>query len=82
MKCSKTREVVRDSLFQRKTHLKGGYILILLSTLIAVSLETKQSLLELIAYYNETEPLDEDWTEERWYRSGLIGKERPKNTWK
>jgi len=38
--------------------------------------------LELIAYYNEAEPLDEEWTEERWYRAGVVAKERPRNTWK
>ena len=47
-----------------------------------ISRAVKQALLELLAYYNEAEPLEEDWIEERWYRSGMLGKEKLKNTWR
>jgi hypothetical protein len=38
--------------------------------------------MELLAYYNEAEALEEEWIEERWYRSGMLGKDRNRNTWK
>ncbi len=47
-----------------------------------ISRETKQALMELLAYYNEAEALEEEWIEERWYRSGMLGKDRNRNTWK
>lgn len=47
-----------------------------------VSDATKQSLLELISYYNNQDPLEEDWIEERWFRQGVRIKERKRNLWK
>ncbi|KAL1122507.1 hypothetical protein AAG570_002838, partial [Ranatra chinensis] len=44
--------------------------------------ETKQSLLELVCYYNAEDPLQEDWIEERWFRFGVKEKSKQKNTWR
>lgn len=49
---------------------------------IDVSEDNKQSLLELICFFNETEELAEELIEERWYSQ--YGQERTlvKNTWR
>ncbi|XP_069955018.1 small ribosomal subunit protein mS39 [Cherax quadricarinatus] len=46
---------------------------------IELSDNVYQELLELVAYYNCEDPLDEDWVEERWYRQGVTA---VRNTWK
>lgn len=34
-----------------------------------VSIETKQSLLELLCYYNNSKPESEEWSENRWFKA-------------
>lgn len=46
---------------------------------IELSDQVRQELLELVAYYNCEDPLDEDWVEERWYRQGVM---TVRKTWK
>ena len=47
-----------------------------------ISLEGRQALLELLCYSNEQELVDDEFIEERWYKSGLMARERLKNSWK
>lgn len=49
---------------------------------IEVPANLKQSFFELICFYNCEEPLDEDLTEERWFRQTERTKERFRKTWK
>ncbi len=51
---------------------------------IDVTPEVKQSFLELLCFYNETDQLSEDLIEERWFRAGMVprGYERNRKTWK
>ncbi|ODN00431.1 Protein PTCD3, mitochondrial [Orchesella cincta] len=49
---------------------------------IEISQDGQQAFLELLCYCNEVELLDEDLVEERWYKSGMISRERLKNSWK
>jgi pentatricopeptide repeat domain-containing protein 3 len=42
----------------------------------------KQSLLELICFYNHEDSLSEDLIEERWFRQGTRGRDRQRKTWK
>lgn len=53
-----------------------------LSLVTEISEDNKQSLLELISFFNETEELAEELIEERWFSQ--YGQERVsvKNTWK
>lgn len=44
--------------------------------------ELKQSLFELICFYNCEEPLDEELVEERWFKQNVRAKERMRKTWK
>ncbi|CAG9802388.1 unnamed protein product [Chironomus riparius] len=44
--------------------------------------DVKQSLLELLCFYNCEEPLEEDMIEERWFRQNQRLKERNRKTWK
>lgn len=48
---------------------------------VAVSAESKQSLLELLCYYNHEETLSDDLVEERWFRQART-RERQSRTWK
>uniref|UniRef100_A0A336MAF5 Small ribosomal subunit protein mS39 n=1 Tax=Culicoides sonorensis TaxID=179676 RepID=A0A336MAF5_CULSO len=48
----------------------------------SISDDTKLKFLQLIAYYNGEDTLDEEWLEERWFRQGVKGKERQRKTWK
>ncbi|CAD7077516.1 unnamed protein product [Hermetia illucens] len=47
-----------------------------------VSDSLKQSLLELLCFFNHTEPLSPELIEERWFQQSLQGKERQRKTWK
>lgn len=49
---------------------------------VEVPAELKQSFFELICFYNCEEPLDEDLTEERWFRQTERTKERFRKTWR
>uniref|UniRef100_A0A1A9X4T6 Small ribosomal subunit protein mS39 n=1 Tax=Glossina brevipalpis TaxID=37001 RepID=A0A1A9X4T6_9MUSC len=49
---------------------------------IEISSETKQSLLELVSFYNNEEPLPDDLYEERTFRQVNELRERNRNTWK
>uniref|UniRef100_A0A1B6HTV0 Small ribosomal subunit protein mS39 n=1 Tax=Homalodisca liturata TaxID=320908 RepID=A0A1B6HTV0_9HEMI len=49
---------------------------------VELSRATKQSLLELLCYYNSQDPLEEEWIEERWFRQGNRSREKKKNVWK
>ncbi|XP_034104058.1 protein PTCD3 homolog, mitochondrial [Drosophila albomicans] len=49
---------------------------------IEVSDELKQSLLELVCFYNNQEPLPEDFLEERWFSENSRRRERHGKTWK
>lgn len=49
---------------------------------IEIPAELKQSFFELICFYNCEEPLDEELTEERWFRQTERTKERFRKTWK
>lgn len=44
--------------------------------------QLKQSLLELICFYNHEDSLPEDLIEERWFRQGTRGRDRQRKTWK
>ncbi|XP_034478061.1 protein PTCD3 homolog, mitochondrial [Drosophila innubila] len=49
---------------------------------IEVSNELKQSLLELVCFYNNQEPLPEEFIEERWFSEHNRRRERHGKTWK
>lgn len=49
---------------------------------IEVSQELKQSLLELVCFFNHEESLEEEYIEERWFRQGVAEKGRQRKTWK
>ncbi|KAH8320055.1 hypothetical protein KR074_012430 [Drosophila pseudoananassae] len=49
---------------------------------VIVSSELKQSLLELVCFYNNDEPLPEEWIEERWFLQNNRRRERGGKTWK
>ncbi|XP_037790424.1 LOW QUALITY PROTEIN: protein PTCD3 homolog, mitochondrial-like [Penaeus monodon] len=49
---------------------------------VTLSDSVLQELLEFLGYYNCEDALDEDWVEERWYRQGIMSRDRIKNTWK
>lgn len=49
---------------------------------VEVGEELKQSLLELLCFYNMEDTLSEELIEERWFRQGTRGKERQRKTWK
>lgn len=63
---------VTDSIFVYNLLLKDG----------EVSVELKQSLLELICYYNHEDTLPEDLIEERWFSQSTVGRDRQRKTWK
>lgn len=41
-----------------------------------------QSMLELLCYYNEEEPVSEELIEERWFQQSAQTRDRQRNTWK
>lgn len=45
-----------------------------------VNEELKLYLLQLICFYNEKEPISNEWIEERWFSTAV--KERQSTTWK
>ncbi|XP_055594767.1 protein PTCD3 homolog, mitochondrial [Uranotaenia lowii] len=49
---------------------------------IEVDQELKQSLLELLCFFNHEEALDEEFIEERWFRQGSNNRGRLRKTWK
>lgn len=49
---------------------------------IEVSQAQKQSLLELVCFYNNQEPLPEEYIEERWFLQNSRRRERHGKTWK
>ncbi|KAH8284547.1 hypothetical protein KR018_004103 [Drosophila ironensis] len=49
---------------------------------VAISSELKQSLLELVCFYNNEEPLPEEYIEERWFLQNNRRRERSSKTWK
>uniref|UniRef100_A0A8D8MLB0 Small ribosomal subunit protein mS39 n=1 Tax=Culex pipiens TaxID=7175 RepID=A0A8D8MLB0_CULPI len=49
---------------------------------IEVGQELKQSLLELVCFFNHEESLEEEYIEERWFRQGVTEKGRQRKTWK
>ncbi|XP_058822135.1 small ribosomal subunit protein mS39 [Topomyia yanbarensis] len=49
---------------------------------VEVSQEVKQSLLELLCFFNHEESLAEEYIEERWFRQGGQVKGRQKKSWK
>ncbi|KAF5280612.1 hypothetical protein FQA39_LY05260 [Lamprigera yunnana] len=44
--------------------------------------ETLQGFLELLCFYNNDDPIPEEFIEERWFRHGVKEKERLRKTWK
>lgn len=44
--------------------------------------EIRQQYLEMLCYFNESEPIYEEWIEERWLQQGQSGRDRLGNTWK
>nr|XP_014101005.2 protein PTCD3 homolog, mitochondrial [Bactrocera oleae] len=49
---------------------------------IEITNDSKQQLLELICFYNNEEPLPEEWIEERWFKANADARERNRKTWK
>lgn len=49
---------------------------------VEISDEQKQSLLELISFYNNEEPLPEELFEERWFKHNNEVLQRHRKTWK
>ncbi|CAO1403561.1 unnamed protein product [Diamesa tonsa] len=49
---------------------------------IEIPAELKQSLFELVCYYNHEDPLSDEFIEERWFRQSNKIKERQRKTWK
>ncbi|XP_017149941.1 protein PTCD3 homolog, mitochondrial [Drosophila miranda] len=49
---------------------------------IALSSELKQSLLELVCFHNNQDPLPEEYIEERWFLENNRRRERHGKTWK
>ncbi|XP_030371192.1 protein PTCD3 homolog, mitochondrial [Scaptodrosophila lebanonensis] len=47
-----------------------------------ISESLKQSLLELVCFYNNQEPLEEEYIEERWFMENSRRRERHGKTWK
>ncbi|XP_054739891.1 protein PTCD3 homolog, mitochondrial [Anastrepha obliqua] len=44
--------------------------------------ESKQQLLELLCFYNNEEPLPEEFIEERWFKANADARERNRKMWK
>ncbi|KAL5286782.1 PTCD3 family protein [Megaselia abdita] len=42
----------------------------------------KQSLLELVCFYNNSEPISEEFIEERWFKQGAANRDRLSKSWK
>nr|CAH7761664.1 unnamed protein product [Callosobruchus chinensis] len=49
---------------------------------IDISNETKQALLELLCYTNDSDVLSEEFIEERWFRQTSMTKEKQRKIWK
>lgn len=49
---------------------------------IEIRPELKQSLMELLCFFNHEESLPEEFIEERWFRQGVTEKGRQRKTWK
>ncbi|KAM7346077.1 small ribosomal subunit protein mS39 [Cochliomyia hominivorax] len=49
---------------------------------LELSAEQKQSLLELIAFYNNEEPSTEEYYEERWFKQNNEAQQRHRKSWK
>ncbi|XP_023294074.2 protein PTCD3 homolog, mitochondrial [Lucilia cuprina] len=49
---------------------------------VEISNEQRQSLLELISFYNNEEPLPEEYYEERWFKQNNEAQQRHRKTWK
>lgn len=49
---------------------------------IDVSSSLRQSLLELLCYYNSEDTLSDEFVEERWFRQSSKGREKQRKTWK
>ncbi|XP_055637958.1 protein PTCD3 homolog, mitochondrial [Toxorhynchites rutilus septentrionalis] len=49
---------------------------------IEVSEELRQSLMELLCFFNHEETLEEEYIEERWFQQGVTEKNRQRRTWK
>ncbi|XP_075165781.1 small ribosomal subunit protein mS39 [Haematobia irritans] len=49
---------------------------------VEISTEAKQSLLELLSFYNHEEPMPEEYYEERWFKQNNQGQQRQTKTWK
>ncbi|XP_050546265.1 protein PTCD3 homolog, mitochondrial isoform X1 [Daktulosphaira vitifoliae] len=47
-----------------------------------LNIDTKQSLLELVCFYNSQDVIEENWIEERWYTQANQERETLRNTWK
>jgi len=39
-------------------------------------------MIELLSYYNETDPFNEDYVDEKWFRGTQSLSERKANSWK
>jgi hypothetical protein len=39
-------------------------------------------MIELLSYYNEIEPIDDDHVEEKWYKATASFADRMKNSWR
>lgn len=48
---------------------------------VELQTSTKESLLELLCFYNSEDPVSEDWIEERWFRSSVTSN-KSKNNWR
>ncbi|XP_062552452.1 small ribosomal subunit protein mS39 [Armigeres subalbatus] len=49
---------------------------------VDVSPELKQSMMELLCFFNHEESLPEEFIEERWFQQGMTEKGRQRKTWK
>ncbi|XP_061392704.1 small ribosomal subunit protein mS39-like [Musca vetustissima] len=49
---------------------------------VEITSEAKQSLLELLSFYNHEEPMPEEYYEERWFKENTQGQQRQTKTWK
>ncbi|XP_005177751.1 small ribosomal subunit protein mS39 [Musca domestica] len=49
---------------------------------VEITAEAKQSMLELLSFYNHEEPMPEEFYEERWFKENTQGQQRQTKTWK
>ncbi|XP_013102419.2 small ribosomal subunit protein mS39 [Stomoxys calcitrans] len=80
---SEVTQQTLETLIRRSLLQDAVYVYNLMKTKgLEISAETKQSLLELLSFYNHQEPMPEEYYEERWFKQNNQGQQRQTKTWK